>query len=131
MDKNRLIKLLAIILIIGLAFWQLYPSLKYYRLSPEERELEKELRDRAIHLGLDLQGGMHLVLEVDTKDMAAREANSAVEGALIVIRRRIEDKFPSTEAGEEQNHHSTSWDKGSGEGKRTHWEDSPLRVQNS
>ncbi|MBA7624122.1 Protein translocase subunit SecDF [subsurface metagenome] len=97
MDKNRLIKLLAIILIIGLAFWQLYPSLKYYRLSPEERELEKELRDRAIHLGLDLQGGMHLVLEVDTKDMAAREANSAVEGALIVIRRRIEDKFPLLE----------------------------------
>ncbi|MCK4649086.1 protein translocase subunit SecD, partial [bacterium] len=97
MDRNRLVKLLAIILVIGLAFWQLYPTLKYYRLTPEERELEKELRDKAIQLGLDLQGGMHLVLEVDTKDMAAREANSAVEGALIVIRRRIENKFPLLE----------------------------------
>ncbi|HEA47046.1 MAG TPA: protein translocase subunit SecD [bacterium] len=97
MDRNRLTKLLAIILIIGLALWQLYPSFKYYRLTPEERELEKKLRDKAIHLGLDLQGGMHLVLEVDTKDMAAREVNSAVEGTLIVIRRRIEDKFPLLE----------------------------------
>ena len=92
MDRNRLVKLLAIILVIGLAFWQLYPSLKYYRLSPEERELEKELKDRAIQLGLDLQGGMHLVLEVDTKDMSIKDAHLAVEQALIIIRNRV-DQF--------------------------------------
>jgi len=92
MDRNRLIKLLAIILIIGLAFWQLYPSLKYYRLSPEERELEKELRDKSIQLGLDLQGGMHLVLEVDTKDMSTKDAHLAVEQALTIIRNRV-DQF--------------------------------------
>lgn len=92
MDRNRLIKLLAIILVIGLALWHLYPSIAYYRLPPEERELEKELRDKAIHLGLDLQGGMHLVLEVDTRDMSAKEADLAVEQALTIIRNRV-DQF--------------------------------------
>lgn len=96
MDRNRLVKLLTIILIIGLAFWQLYPSFKYYRLTPEERELEKKLRDKAIRLGLDLQGGMHLVLEVDTKDMLEKEANLAVEQAFTIIRNRV-DQFGVTE----------------------------------
>ena len=91
MDRNRLTKLLAIILVIGLALWQLYPSLKYYRLTPEERELEKKLRDKAIHLGLDLQGGMHLVLEVDTSEIEEKENKDlAVEQALMILRNRID-----------------------------------------
>ena len=97
MDRNRLIKLLAIILVVGLALWSLYPSIAYYRLIPEERELKKELKDKTIHLGLDLQGGMHLVLMVDTKDMSARDANLAVDQALTIIRNRI-DQFGVTES---------------------------------
>lgn len=92
MGRKRLIKLLTIILVVALSLWYLYPSIRYYRLSPEKRELERELRDKAIHLGLDLQGGMHLVLEVDTKDMAEKEANLAVEQALTIIRNRV-DQF--------------------------------------
>lgn len=96
MDRNRLVKLLTIILIIGLALWYLYPSIKYYRLSPQARELEKELKGRAIQLGLDLQGGMHLVLEVDTKGMSAKDANLAVDQVLTIIRNRV-DQFGVTE----------------------------------
>jgi SecD/SecF fusion protein len=92
MNRNKVVKLLTIILVIGIVCWQLYPSIQYYRLSPEEREAERILRNKAIQLGLDLQGGMHLVLEVDTGDMSAKDANLAVEQALTIIRNRI-DQF--------------------------------------
>jgi SecD/SecF fusion protein len=92
MDRNRLIKLSAIILVIGLALWHLYPSIKYYRLTPEKREFKKELRDKAIHLGLDLQGGMYLLFEVDTKGMGLKDTNLATEQALTIIRNRV-DQF--------------------------------------
>ena len=51
-----------------------------------------KLREKAIHLGLDLQGGMHLVLEVDRSKLAADEAEGAVDRAIEVIRNRI-DQF--------------------------------------
>ena len=69
--------------------WTLWPTFQFYSLSPTERQqvlqarptmatneterltLEKyaKLRDKAIKLGLDLQGGMYLLLEVDTSKL--------------------------------------------------------------
>jgi preprotein translocase subunit SecD len=40
-------------------------------------------------LGLDLQGGTHLVLEADLSDVNAQERDSAVEGAVKILERRI------------------------------------------
>jgi SecD/SecF fusion protein len=44
-----------------------------------------------INLGLDLQGGMHLVLRVDTEDLSIEERADATLRALQVLRTRIDD----------------------------------------
>ena len=62
-------------LIIGLvliwAIWAIWPSLQYQRLTKSEKESLREegkleqLESRIIKQGLDLKGGMYIVLEVD------------------------------------------------------------------
>ena len=82
------------------SIWYLYPSYRFYTMTPAERDAAQvkdpvrlaDLRRRAVHLGLDLQGGMHLVLEVDRSRLNKAEAADAVDRALEVIRRRI-DQF--------------------------------------
>jgi protein-export membrane protein SecD len=89
-------KLAGVLLATALSIWYLYPSLRYYTLTPAQRqslpatELAK-LRKQAIHLGLDLQGGMHLVLEVDKSRLNSEEAKDAVDRAMEVLRRRIDE----------------------------------------
>ncbi len=51
---------------------------------------------KELKLGLDLQGGMHLVLDVDTKGLSKDAAESSVKGALEIIRNRI-DQFGVSE----------------------------------
>ena len=50
------------------------------------------LRNKALNLGLDLQGGIHLVMQVDTSGMEAEEASDAVDKAMTVIANRV-DQF--------------------------------------
>jgi len=97
-------------LIVGVtvlaAMWYLWPSVRFYSLSDEERE-EIRLRDPseldrlkegAIQLGLDLQGGMHLVLELDQteRSFTGDEQTDAIDRALEIIRNRV-DQFGVSE----------------------------------
>jgi len=92
--------------------WTLWPTFQFYSLPAKERQevlqarpseatteaerlkLEKyaKLREKAIKLGLDLQGGMYLLLEVDTSKLGPAEAKNAVEQARQIINNRI-DQF--------------------------------------
>jgi len=92
--------------------WTLWPTFQFYSLPPGERqqvlqarpttatsEAERlklegyaKLRDKAIKLGLDLQGGMYLLLEVDTSKLGPAEAKNAVDQAMQIIRNRV-DQF--------------------------------------
>ena len=90
-------KLLSVVAATLLSLWYLYPSWRYYTMTPAQRQqLPQEqlagLRNQAIHLGLDLQGGMHLLLEVDRSRLSAAEASDATERAILVLRNRI-DQF--------------------------------------
>jgi len=90
-------KVLALIVLLILAAWYLWPSVKYYRMSAEERAAtdRKELsalESKVLHLGLDLKGGMHLVIEVDRSKLSADEAKDAVDRAIEIIRNRV-DQF--------------------------------------
>ncbi|MFI5372682.1 MAG: protein translocase subunit SecD [Candidatus Eisenbacteria bacterium] len=93
-------KVIAVLTATALSAWYLYPTFRYYLMTPAERTTLSEtkpqefadLRKKAIHLGLDLQGGMHLVLEVDRSHLSPAESRDAVDRALEVIRRRI-DQF--------------------------------------
>lgn len=87
--------LTAIIVILALAY--LYPTYQWYSKSPEERVNLEERKDKILgkilKLGLDLRGGMHLVLEVDLNRLPqGTSPGDAMERALEVIRNRV-DQF--------------------------------------
>jgi preprotein translocase subunit SecD len=61
--------------ILALALWKLYPTIRLSmigddRLKAMDANAQVELRQKAIKRGLDLQGGMHMVLEVDLVELA-------------------------------------------------------------
>lgn len=108
-----------LIVAIALGLWSLYPTYQLYFVLPQqERALTSRLAQttthddslrvqadqarfqkrkvavhkRALHLGLDLVGGMHLVLEVDKTKLTAEQARDAGDRALEVVRNRV-DQF--------------------------------------
>jgi protein-export membrane protein SecD len=48
-----------------------------------------KVKERPFHLGLDLQGGTHLVYEADVSNIDDKEKDDAVEGVRDVIERRV------------------------------------------
>ncbi|MGE4357823.1 MAG: protein translocase subunit SecD [Candidatus Omnitrophota bacterium] len=74
MQRNLKWRWLVILIVIGVASWNAFP-----------------LKNK-INLGLDLQGGMHLVLKVDTTGIPPEARHDAVDRALEIIRNRI-DQF--------------------------------------
>lgn len=100
--KSWVVFLILFLVIVSLFY--LYPSIKYYSLSDEEKdELKSEdpqelvnLEKKAIKLGLDLKGGMHVVLQVDKSKLSPAESKDAVDRALEIIRNRV-DQFGVTE----------------------------------
>jgi len=90
-------KLLGVVLVTLASLWLLYPSYQYYTMTPARRQAMEpaklsQLRKKAIHLGLDLQGGLQLLLEVDKSRLSPAEAKDAVERAREIINNRI-DQF--------------------------------------
>lgn len=65
-------------------------------MSVEEPDEMDELVKKAIKLGLDLSGGMHLVLEVDDSQLKEDDKRDVVIRALEVIRNRV-DQFGVSE----------------------------------
>ncbi len=119
MSSKTIYKGIFILAVFALFGYFLIPTIRFNSMSlDEQRELErkdpakyKELVKKSIKLGLDLQGGMHLVLEVDVKefltkiarnkderfyqalDAAIAEAENSEENLVDILDRRI------TEAG--------------------------------
>ncbi|MDX1647874.1 MAG: protein translocase subunit SecD [Longimicrobiales bacterium] len=79
MFKTLRSRLIAIVLIAGGAVWQLYAH--------------KQETGDWLKLGLDLQGGMHLVLEVDDPDstMTAEARSDMIDRVDRIIRTRIDE----------------------------------------
>ena len=86
------------------SLWYLYPSVRLWTMSAEEQKTKAEadpigfakLQKQAIKLGLDLRGGMYVLMEVDKSKLKPEEAADAVDRALEVIRNRV-DQFGVTE----------------------------------
>jgi protein-export membrane protein SecD len=117
--KSVRIKIAIFIIAIVLGLYSLYPTYQLYKEIPaKEQTLQKQLSQamshddslrinlelseleqakarihkKALHLGLDLVGGMHLTLEVDKSKLTKEEARDAGDRALGVIQNRI-DQF--------------------------------------
>jgi protein-export membrane protein SecD len=75
--------------------WSMSDADKEEIRSTEPQDLI-DLERKAIKLGLDLKGGMHVVLQVDKSKLSENEARDASERALEIIRNRV-DQFGITE----------------------------------
>ena len=93
MQSSTSVKIILILATIFLSLYLLYPTYQLNIMSKEDKarlELEDkksivDLKSRSINLGLDLQGGMHVVLEVDIKellDQLAKNKNEVFVSAL-------------------------------------------------
>ena len=93
-------KPLLIVALVVTAAFHLYPTIEFYSMDVDARQqMERDrpttyydLQKRSINLGLDLQGGIHLVMEVVTEGLEPDQARDAVDRAQEVIRNRV-DQF--------------------------------------
>ena len=94
-QKWRLL-ITAVMVVLGLlAFWDTF---RLWTMDSTARQIMQEknpgelltLQQKAIRLGLDLQGGIHVVLRVKTEDIGKDATSGAVERAMQVIRTRID-----------------------------------------
>jgi SecD/SecF fusion protein len=93
--KNLKWKWLFIFIVVAIAIWQLHYSYIYFSKDKEEfgripQNKQKVIKSRALHLGLDLQGGMHVVMEVDKSQLKEEELKGAINRALEIIRNRVD-----------------------------------------
>ncbi len=88
--KNKRFNLLLIVVVTVVAVWSLLPTWRDYSLSKQlesyasaqdslkyalsHREEIEDSRKKSLKLGLDLKGGMHLVMEVDQVDLFEQKA---------------------------------------------------------
>jgi preprotein translocase subunit SecD len=123
---NKAFRILIVIVAIGIAVWGFSSTYKwYFQYSKEDRALTnltaeelmqyptdkrdmiremKSLRARIINLGLDLQGGVYMVLEPDYEELRKRagyelsqdELDDAMRRVMEILRNRI-DKFGVSE----------------------------------
>lgn len=96
MSRTRVVLWLTIAL-VGLTAYFLAPTVKWYRMSPQERTEREQDRDpilkKILNLGLDLKGGTHLVLELDRSKLPPETKTlDALERAIEIIRNRV-DQF--------------------------------------
>ena len=98
-QKNGM-RILVVLATLGFSLWTLIPTFRTAGMSLAEKQVfaqsNPEVAAKAIKLGLDLQGGSHLVLEVDKSGLDAATAKDATDRALEVLRNRI-DQFGVSE----------------------------------
>jgi SecD/SecF fusion protein len=86
MNKAQQWKLFGIIALIAASVWLIWPP---FTIKDKAGAVVQKGR---INLGLDLQGGMHVLLKVDTSKLPPDTRKDAVDRAMEIIRNRI-DQF--------------------------------------
>jgi preprotein translocase subunit SecD len=91
-------RLIAIGVLLALSVWALVPTDTTQRVrdAVTGRMKDTTIRRVPINLGLDLQGGIHLALEVDQSKGPVPDCADAIQRAQRVVRTRI-DEFGTTE----------------------------------
>ncbi len=82
--KNRKLRNLLILLVIVVAIYYLIPLILPI-------ELPEWWTQKRVRLGLDLRGGMQIMLEVDHSELPEAEKEDAVRSAVEIVRNRIDE----------------------------------------
>jgi len=88
--KNIGLRIGIVIILVVVGLFTLYPTLRLYTAKDLSKNEENALLKRAIHLGLDLKGGMHVVLEVDTTGIKENPSDLR-DRAMEIIKNRIDE----------------------------------------
>ena len=86
MNKWLQWKLVGIVALFAACIWLIWPP---FSIKDKDGKVVEKGR---INLGLDLQGGMHILLRVDTSKLSKEAKGDAIERAIEIIRNRI-DQF--------------------------------------
>ncbi|MCB2231059.1 protein translocase subunit SecD [bacterium] len=94
-QKWRLGLTVILIVLACIAFWDTF---RLWTMSGDEKQQMQaeqpdellDLQQSAIRLGLDLQGGIHVVLRVKTEEVDEAARDGAVDRAIQVIRNRVD-----------------------------------------
>ena len=93
MKKNSPIGILLVVAAVAVAIYFLVPSFIYYSKTPQQREVyvreNPRILKKILNLGLDLQGGMRLVLEIDRSKLSKAEDKDVLDRAYTIIENRI------------------------------------------
>jgi len=93
MDKKTMWRLMVVIASIILLVAFLWNSVHYYSMPLQEREeyvkTHPDILKKIVNLGLDLQGGMRLVLEIDRTNIDKSQDKDPLDRAFTVIENRI------------------------------------------
>ena len=111
--KNKRFNLFLIAVVTLVAFWSLWPTWRDYSLSKQlgsfasaqdslkyaltHREEIENARKKSLKLGLDLKGGMHLVMEVDQVDLFEQKAWNK-DGKFTAIMQNVRAKASQSDA---------------------------------
>lgn len=93
MKKNSPLSILLVLVAVALAVYFLVPSVMYYSKTPQQREVyvqnHPRIFSKIVNLGLDLQGGMRLVLEIDRSNLGKDAQKDVLDRAYTIIENRI------------------------------------------
>ncbi len=84
-------RLLVILGLIAGSIWALFPRTVVERVKRNGEFVYDTVRRVPLKRGLDLQGGMHLSLEVDESKGPVPDKSKAIDNALKVVRNRIDE----------------------------------------
>ncbi len=86
--RNRLLLIFGLVLVSA---WALFPRTVIERVKRDGVTVYDTVKRVPLKKGLDLQGGMHLTLEVDDSEQAVADVSDALDRSLKVIRQRIDE----------------------------------------
>ncbi|HUI93264.1 MAG TPA: protein translocase subunit SecD [Chitinivibrionales bacterium] len=93
MNRNITIGMIVTVALIGLALFFLKDSILFYTKSPQEQDKYAQSHPtvfkKIINLGLDIQGGMRIVLEIDKSNLPKEATGDILDRAYTVIENRI------------------------------------------
>jgi preprotein translocase subunit SecD len=89
--SNLKYRVLLIVALLAAAGWSLYPRKTIERVRRGDRFVFDTVNRVPLKRGLDLQGGMHLELEIDPSKGTVANPSEALDRALKVVRTRIDE----------------------------------------
>jgi len=88
---NLKYRLLLIVGLFAASAWALFPRTVIERVKRDGVFVYDTVKRVPLKRGLDLQGGMHLTLEVDESKQAVADKSEAIDRAMKVVRQRIDE----------------------------------------